>query len=108
MFWPTTNSYLGARDAFTRGFEDLKTHQVKTLAAMQHALTQLLEEFEPDAIEKASAGDRSGLAGLVGSRKARLWDIYIARWHTHAKGQRDGMLSAFMDFFARCYDRDGN
>jgi type VI secretion system protein ImpI len=107
MFGPPTKSYLGARDAFTQGFGDLKAHQIKTFSAMQQALKQLLDELDPAAIEKASTGDR-GLAGLVGSRKARLWDTYVTRWQAHAQGQRDGMLNVFMDFFAKCYDRDGN
>ena len=107
MFGPPTKSYLGARDAFTQGFGDLKTHQLKTFSAMQQALKQLLDELDPAAIEKASTGNR-GLAGIVGSRKARLWDTYVTRWQARAQGQRDGMLSVFMDFFAKCYDRDGN
>jgi type VI secretion system protein ImpI len=105
MFAPPTKSYLDARSAFTQGFGDLKTHQVKTFAAMQQALKQLLEEFDPATIEKVSAGDR-GLAALVGSRKARLWDAYVARWQARTQTHREGMLNTFMDYFAKCYDRD--
>ena len=107
MFGPPTRSYLDARRAFAQSFDDLKTHQVKTFSAMQHALKLLLGEFDPDVIENASTGDR-GLAGVVGSRKARLWDLYVARWQSRTQSNQDGMLNAFMDYFAECYDRDGN
>jgi type VI secretion system protein ImpI len=107
MFGPPTRSYLDARRAFAQAFDDLKTHQVQTFSAMQHALKLLLGEFDPDVIENASTGDR-GLAGVVGSRKARLWDLYVARWQARTQSNQDGMLNAFMDYFSECYDRDGN
>jgi type VI secretion system protein ImpI len=57
MFGPPTRSYLDARRAFAQSFDDLKTHQVKTFSAMQHALKLLLGEFDPDVIENASTGE---------------------------------------------------
>ena len=38
MFGPATRSYLDAYRAFAQSYDDLKTHQIKTYAAMQHAL----------------------------------------------------------------------
>jgi len=105
MFGPQTRSYLDARRALAQSFDDLKMHQVKTFSAMQHALKLMLGEFDPDVIENAAKGDR-GLAGVVGSRKARLWDIYAARWQARIDSNEDGMLNAFMDYFADCYDRE--
>jgi type VI secretion system protein ImpI len=105
MFGPQTRSYLDARRALAQSFDDLKTHQVRTFSAMQHALRLMLGEFDPDVIENTTAGNR-GLAGMVGSRKARLWDIYVARWQARTQNHADGMLNAFMDYFADCYDHD--
>lgn len=104
MFGPQTRSYLDARRALAQGFDDLKGHQVRTFSAMQQALRLMLGEFDPDVIENTTGGDR-GLAAMVGSRKARLWDIYVARWQTRTQSHADGMLNAFMDYFAECYDR---
>jgi len=103
MFGAQSRSYLDAERAFAQGFDDLKKHQIKTYAAMQHAVTLLMKDVDPAAIEAASQSDR-GLAGMVGSRKARLWDIYVARWQAHAKRHDNGILDTFMDYFARCYD----
>jgi type VI secretion system protein ImpI len=105
MLGPPTRSYLDARRAFSQSFDDLKAHQVKTFSAMQHALNLLLAEFDPEEIENTSTGDR-GLAGVVGSRKARLWDIYVTRWQARTRSHEDGIVNAFMDYFAQCYDRD--
>jgi type VI secretion system protein ImpI len=72
---------------------------------MQRAVTLLMKDVDPAAIEAASQSDR-GLAGMVGSRKARLWDIYVARWQAHAQRHDNGILDTFMDYFARCYEGD--
>lgn len=107
MFGPPTKSYLDAPGAVAQGFDDLKTHQIKTFSAMQHALKRLLEELDPANIEKAHPAGR-GLAGAFGSSKARLWDLYAARWQARTLNHEDGMLNAFMHYFAEYYDRDEN
>jgi type VI secretion system protein ImpI len=103
MFSVQSRSYLDAERAFAQGFDDLKKHQIKTYVAMQRAVTLLMKDVDPHAIETASESDR-GLTGMIGSRKARLWDIYIARWQAHAQRHDNGILDTFMDYFARCYE----
>jgi type VI secretion system protein ImpI len=106
MFGPPTKSYLGASNAIAQGFDDLKSHQIKTFSAMQHALKRLLEEFAPEEIEKASALSRGLLSR--GSRKAGCWDMFTSRWEANTRGQEDGILNTFMHYFAEYYDRDGD
>jgi type VI secretion system protein ImpI len=103
MFNFQGRSYLDAERAFAQGFDDLKKHQIKTYVAMQRAVALLMKDVDPQAIEAASQSDR-GLAGMVGSRKARLWDIHVARWQAHAQRHDNGILDTFMDYFARCYE----
>jgi type VI secretion system protein ImpI len=107
MLGPPNKGYLDAPRALQQGFEDLKAHQVQTFSAMQHALRLLLADLDPQTIEK-EAGSDFGLAAMVGSRKAKLWDNYVARWQTKARGADDGLLEAFMLYFAESYDRSGN
>jgi type VI secretion system protein ImpI len=104
MLGRPSSSYLGAQQAVETGFRDLKTHQIKTYAAMQSALRLLLDDLSPEGVAASSEEDR-GLAGLLGSRKARLWDIYAARWNALAAPHDDGMIDAFMVFFSDCYDK---
>ena len=105
LFGPRTRSYLDARRALEQGFQDLKSHQIKTYAAMQHALSALMADLEPKAIEGSTEADR-GITSLMTSRKAKLWDAYVARWQ--GMEQRDGSnpIDVFMRLFAEYYDRD--
>lgn len=105
MFGARGRSYLDAEGAFAQAFGDLKKHQIKTYSAMQRAVTLLMNDVEPEAIEALSPSDR-GLASMVGSRKARLWDIYVSRWQALAQRHDNGMLETFMDHFARCYEAE--
>jgi len=106
MFGKPTGGYLDARRAFEDSFKDLKTHQVKTYSAMQHALRMLVEDLDPQAVSETVDTDR-GLGALVGSRKAKLWDAYVARWEAKTAPHDDGLVDAFMIYFAECYDRGG-
>lgn len=105
MFGPPTRSYLDARRALDQGFKDLKTHQIKTYSAMQQALNLLLAEFDPQVIDHATGSD-GGIAKLVGSRKAKLWDAYVTRWQAKFRREGGGPVETFMLLFADCYDRD--
>jgi type VI secretion system protein ImpI len=104
MFGPPTASYLDARRAFEQSFADLKKHQMKTFAAMQQALAMLVEDLDPRAIESKTEPEK-GISGLVTSRKARLWDTYLARWEAKTHHREGGLIDVFMDYFIECYDR---
>ncbi len=104
MFGPPTRNYLGAAPAMEQGFSDLKRHQAQTYAAMQAALEQLLADLAPSAVEAAGEGDK-GLAGLVGSRKAKHWDTFAERWRGRARRDDERLTDAFMRLFAENYDR---
>ena len=104
MFGPRTSGYLDARRALEGAFTDLKTHQIMTFAAMQQAVRMLVEDLDPKAIE-AAAGDDKGFAALFGAHKARLWDLYVARWQAKTLRHEDGLVDAFMLYFAQCYDQ---
>ena len=45
----------------------------------------MVADLDPQAIDDATEADR-GLSGMIGSRKARLWDAYVARWQAKTRG----------------------
>ncbi len=106
IFGRPKSGYLSAQKAFDESFRDLKAHQIKTYSAMQHALRMLVEDLDPQAIAESTAQDR-GLDSLLGSRKAKMWDAYVARWDAKTAPYEDGLVDAFMLYFAECYDRGG-
>jgi type VI secretion system protein ImpI len=107
MLGPATRGYLDAPRAFAQAFSDLKSHQLRTYSAMQKAMRIIAEDLDPAAIENATANE-GGLAALIGSRKARLWDSYVTRWKAKTLRRDDGLVSVFMQYFAECYDDADN
>jgi type VI secretion system protein ImpI len=106
MFGPRTSGFLDAQHSFQESFRDLNAHQIKTFSAMQHAVRMLAEDLDPDAISETVEADR-GIGGLVGSRKAKLWDAYVTRWRAKTASHGNGLVDAFMIYFAECYERGG-
>jgi len=104
MFGPPTAQYLNAAPAFRQAFDDLKSHQIATLSAMQGAVSMLVEDLDPVQIE-ADAKSEGGLGTMLSSRKARMWDTFVARWNAKAHLHENGLLGAFMFYFPQCYDR---
>ena len=104
MVGPPTRSYLDAEQALQQSFDDLKSHQVRTFAAMQKALTMLLDDMDPKSIQDALGPDK-GVSGWVGSRSARLWALYESRWQARSGRNEKGMQDLFMQYFAECYDQ---
>lgn len=103
MLGPPLRSYLDGRRALDQAFRDLENHQMRIFAAMQQALTLLLEDLDPAALER-SLPTETGVAGLISNRRARLWQHYATVWSTLANRNDDGLVGVFMDYFARCYD----
>jgi type VI secretion system protein ImpI len=103
MFGQRTKSYLDARQTVKQSFEDLKAHQIATYAAMQQALRMLMDDLDPRTVDKETGG---GFGAVVGSRRSKLWDAYLARWEDKVGRHDNGMLDAFMKYFAECYQRN--
>jgi type VI secretion system protein ImpI len=103
LFGPETPSYLEAGRAFEQSFNDLKSHQLKTYAAMQHAISALIADLDPAAIVQDVEGD-AGLLERLRSRKGRFWDAFLMRWKTSFGGEKGAAIASFMHHFADYYD----
>ena len=107
LLGPPQRSYLDAERAVGQGFADLKEHQVRTFAAMQHAVRMMIEDFDPKNIEKNAPAD-AGISAMLASKKARLWDAYVISWNSRIDRRDNGMMDVFMQYFADYYDRIEN
>lgn len=103
MLGPETSSFLGLRQTVEQSFQNLKDHQFRTFNAMQAALQEVFEDLSPEGVAGTTPED-GGLAALVSSRRAKLWDIYVERFRSKAGRHEKGMLGAFMLLFAEFYD----
>jgi type VI secretion system protein ImpI len=97
MFAKQRAGYLDAKHSIDEAFRDLKTHEFATYAAMQKALSRLLEDLSPEAIEKKVS------SSTFSSKKARSWEIFVATWEAKEKPHENGMLDVFLAYFSDAY-----
>ncbi|MBR0852496.1 type VI secretion system-associated FHA domain protein TagH [Bradyrhizobium diazoefficiens] len=105
LFGPKTHSYMEARKAFDEGFSDLKLHQLKTYAAMQHAVSMLIADLDPTEIAKG-VDQHEGALDMLRSRKSRLWEAFVTQWNATLGREPGAAIDAFMLHFADYYDQD--
>jgi type VI secretion system protein ImpI len=103
MFGLRVKSYLGGAETLQQSFEELKAHQLDSFSAMQQALRRLADELDPQSVESWAEGERR--LGGVGSRKAKLWEAFLARWDEVAGRHENGLIDAFMLYFTEAYQR---
>ncbi|MDX1656844.1 MAG: type VI secretion system-associated FHA domain protein TagH, partial [Candidatus Competibacteraceae bacterium] len=102
---PRGSAYMPARQAVGEGFDDLKAHQLAVMAGMQAALNDLLQRFNPAALEER-LGRNSGLSGLLpGMRKARYWDLFKVIYGDIADEARENFEERFGREFAQAYEQ---
>jgi type VI secretion system protein ImpI len=89
--------YLDAKHSVDEAFQDLKTHEFATYAAMQKALARLLEELSPETIEAKVE------SSAFSSRKGRAWETFKATWEAKEKPHENGMLDVFLSYFSDAY-----
>jgi type VI secretion system protein ImpI len=106
MFGPQSAGYLDLHRAIGQGFEDLKSHQIRTYSAMQHALERFIGDFDPKTIERETDA-AGGIGNLLQPRKAKLWEAYEARWEAKVGRKSGDAIEAFMRYFGEYYDSDG-
>jgi type VI secretion system protein len=100
----TTSSIRGGSvDAIRDSFQELKSQQAATLAAMRAAFEEFLSRLDPK--ELAERFERSAKRGVFGSQnKARYWDLYAELFNTLAQRPAEGFPHLFVETFARAYE----
>ena len=95
--------FLSSEDAFQEAFDDLRAHQVAVLAGMQVALAGVLKRFDPARLEQR-IGQDTGVASLLGGKKARYWDAFTQLYGDIAEEMEEDFHSVFGREFARAYE----
>ncbi|CQR83836.1 type VI secretion system-associated FHA domain protein TagH [Paracoccus aminovorans] len=97
LFLRPRAGFLTGAAGFDLALGDLRRHQTALFAALQPALIGLVGDLAPERIE----GEVKG-GGLMGNRKARAWDEYVARWDARTASE-NGILDEFLRLFAEAY-----
>lgn len=97
MFARRRAGYLDARHSVEDAFRDLKAHEFATYAAMQAALSRLLDDLSPEAIGKKLPPTS------FTSKKSQAWDAFVATWRTMEETHENGMLDIFLAYFSEAY-----
>ncbi len=97
-------AYLGPVQAFAEAFEDLRHHQVAMLEGMRAAFEAMLEEFDPDVLQKEF--DRQVKSGglLSVPAKLRYWDLYRERCRDMVQDKDASFRKLFGEEFAQAYE----
>lgn len=105
LFSDRGESYMPATEAVRDAVGDIEGHQKAIIRAMNQALTDYLERFDPD--ELRSRFDRGAKQGLLsGNARARYWQMYeeIYQALTHQAAGKPPHL--FEEEFARAYEKE--
>ena len=96
-----TDGFLDPVQAVGDACEDLRSHEIALIAGMRAAILGALRRFEPLAIE--SAFDKSAKGFSLGSRKAKLWDLFVAQHDELSREAQEDFNKVFGQDFMAAY-----
>jgi type VI secretion system FHA domain protein len=106
MLGEARGAFMDAETAVRDSLDDIKHHEMATMAAMQAGLRAVLAAIEPAALrEEAEAA--GGLSLVPAQRRARAFDLYEARFAALARDIENNTDGAFARAFARAYEAAG-
>jgi type VI secretion system protein len=96
--------FLAPLQAIDEVMQDLKAHQLATLAGLEATLKGMFQRFDPARLERELT-DRSLVGTLLpGHRKARYWDLFAADFRRIAQEAEEDVQALFGREFARAYE----
>lgn len=104
MLGRSTNAYLSPVRAFNSAFDDLKAHELAVLAAMRAAMSAVLEQLSPQAIEQKLPTDTAIDKMFSVNRKARCWDSLVREYGEISSTAEDKLSRIFSEKFSHAYE----
>ncbi|MBP7000310.1 type VI secretion system-associated FHA domain protein TagH [Amaricoccus sp.] len=99
--------FLGPEAAAQGAVRDLAQHHVAAWRGVQAALRRMIDRFAPAALEE-ELKQRSALETLLaGGRRAKLWELYEARYREIARSAETRFLGEVGTDFRDAYERGG-
>jgi FHA domain-containing protein len=100
---PPGRGFLPGVAALEDAVDDLRSHQVGTMAGMRYALSGVLKRFEPALLERRLTERRLLEAVLPMNRKARLWELFLDNYARISSEAAEDFHVLFGDAFMEAY-----
>jgi FHA domain-containing protein len=101
---PPTRGFMAAAPAMRDAYDDLRAHQFGFIAGMRAALEGVLARFDPAELE-GRLTQRSMLQSLLpGSRKARMWEVFVEHYEHISNEASDDFHTLFGKAFLKAYE----
>ena len=97
-------AYLAPVQAFSEAFEDLRHHQLAMLQGRRAAFDAMLEQFEPDYLQKEFDKQLKSGSLLSVPAKLRYWDMYRERCRDMVQDKEAAFRKLFGEEFAEAYE----
>ncbi len=104
MLGPKVRGFMGAEEAMTNAYADLRAHQFGVMVGMRAALAHVLELFTPETLEKRLTEKSKLDEFFSASRKAKLWDQFCKLYKGIATEAEDDFHTLFGKAFSKAYD----
>lgn len=99
-----TEGFLDPVQAMGDACRDLRLHELALLAGMRAAVLGALARFDPSVIEREL--DRGAPGFSLASRKARLWETFVAHHEKLSREAREDFSQAFGRDFIGAYQAE--
>lgn len=99
-----TGGLLDPVQAVGEACQDLRLHEIALIAGMRAAVMAALRRCEPSAIERTLEENARGFS--LASRKARLWDVYVAEQQKLARDAEANFDKLFGADFVSAYQAE--
>lgn len=106
MLGESRGAFMGAEEAVRDSLDDIKRHELATIAAMQAGLRAVLAELDPAKL-RAEADAAGGLNLVPAQRRARAFDLFEARFAALLRDVENTTDGIFARAFARAYEAAG-
>ena len=98
--------YLDAVEATREAFQDIENHQEAIRAAMQVAVSDLLERFDPDELKSTFEQGQKTSSFISSSSKRRFWEHYAEAYEALATRAAGQLPNSFMEELSQAYGEE--
>lgn len=91
-------AFLTFPEAVREAFDDIKAHELATMAGLREALRALLDQFSPQNLE-----ERFGASSFGRGSKSKYWDAFTELYNDVADSAENSFKTIFGEAFSRAY-----